>query len=136
MKSYVTLTVNEQDKTMEIENSSNNTNNSTRRMLQRKRILFFKKFFRKVVNVVKAVVKPVVELVRSAGPIIGAAVGAVTGFVVGGPLMAFEMGKQGYQIGSTAQTFVKSCIPQNTLRLKCDSQYLADRAKAVALNYL
>ncbi len=96
-------------------------------MLQ-KRILFIK-LFKKVVNVVKKVVKPVVKAVRVAGPVVGAATGAAIGFAIGGPAVAFQGAKMGYEIGSLAQTAVKACVPNNSLRIKCDKKIVLKEVK-------
>ena len=68
------------------------------------------------------IVKPVIKVTKVAAPYIGAAVGGTTGFIAGGPAGAWAGAKLGAKIGSVAQAAFKSCIPHDSLRLRCDGQ--------------
>ncbi len=76
--------------------------------------------------VIKKVVAPVVKVIRQHAPMIGTVVGGVIGGIAGipaGPAGMVAGAKAGAAIGSqigiAAQFAVASCIPQNSLTIKC-----------------
>lgn len=93
-----------------------------------RRLLF--RFRGAIKNVVDRTVKPAVQAVRNNGPAIGAAVGTVAGGAIGaaagGPMGAIagaQAGRQiGGQIGTVAQGAIKACIPENTVRFRCNAK--------------
>ena len=91
---------------------------------------------KKISHAVQKIVKPVVQALKKSGPYIGAAVGAAVGGFFGGPAGAFAGAKLGYTVGSVAQTVLNSCIPKNTLRIKCDAKKLGIGAARLGVGYV
>ena len=56
---------------------------------------------------------------RNHGSTIGKVAGGIIGFIAGGPAGAKLGMKIGEGIGLAAQTFVKACVPQNVLTIRC-----------------
>lgn len=59
---------------------------------------------------------------RNHGSIIGKVAGGIIGFIAGGPAGASLGMKIGEGIGLAAQTFVKACVPQNVLTIRCTGE--------------
>ncbi len=100
--------------------------------------MFLKKVKRELKRIIDKDIKPAVktaEQLIKTYPIIEAVLWATVGYYVAGPAFAFDQSKIGFGIGSLARSFIKACVPTNTMIIQCDSKVLISEVAKQGFGY-